>query len=131
MGSILYDKNLGITKNNIKGILEIKCPIKMYYPLINSNPYLPPHERLWITHFDQIQWSMGLLNVNWCDYLVYCCDNINLDTKIFDSLKIYIERIPFYRKYWEYVLLPKANQFLHKQILPYLRKIIPSPVIYF
>jgi len=60
--------------NGVYGNIEIKCPQKMYFSYLkymeqdNPDPYHYSH--IWKSHFDQMQWGMGIMNRGWCDYIV-------------------------------------------------------------
>lgn len=78
----------GEVENN--GMIEIKCPQKMYLPLKNHKKHQPGFSHIWKTHYAQMQGCMAITNKSWCDYIVYC-----------DSeQQIYTERIPFDQSYW-------------------------------
>lgn len=93
------------------GIVEIKCPEKMYWPLIvhieklNSG-WIPPspyyHDHIWPSHYTQMQGYMKILNKKWCDYIVY-----SLTTR-----KVYVERIIFNEEFCNDVLCPGISHFL-------------------
>lgn len=112
----------GIVKGE-KGILEIKCPKKMYGPLSNHIYHLdkgwtPPnkyyHEHIWDTHYAQMQGGMAILDKEWCDYIVYSTSDC----------RVYTERILFNKNYWEMWLYPSLQSFLHTNLFPLLENII-------
>lgn len=79
----------------IRFLLEIKCPIgKKFYPHI-------PHY-----YFDQIQGIMGLLNLPYCDFVVWTPDKTQIRRYKFDNL------------YWETCLFPKLKSFYMDEYLP-------------
>src|SRR6056297_92094 len=97
------------------GIIEIKCPKRMYRPLLEKSQsgitydkYY--HKHIWDSHYDQMIGNMAVMNKEWCDYIVY---------STFDS-KVYLERIYFNEKYWNEVLYPGLKFFIEQ-----LKKIIP------
>lgn len=76
-----------------KGLLEIKCPRKMY-------PQVP-----WM-YYDQIQFGMYNLGLKWCDFWVWTPQQTSLN------------RYSFNEQYWEHDLHPKLETFYHDQFLP-------------
>ena len=117
--------------DNSDGIIEIKCPERMYKPLkdkmeacsddscedddtIVENGSKDPfaHSHIWPTHYDQMQGCMAILNKSFCDYIVYSAPE-NL---------VYVERIPFNRIYWETELYPKIYYFIETKLKPLLHK---------
>lgn len=108
-----------------EGILEIKCPKRMYGPLIEHtynlgvgweapSPYY--HEHIWDSHYAQMQGGMAILGKKWCDYLVYCTED----------RRVFRERILFDRSYWEKKLYPSLQSFLHNHLFPILEETIDS-----
>lgn len=98
------------------GIIEIKCPEKMYEPLKKRISELSQtqsdHSHIWSTHYDQMQGCMAILNKTFCDYIVYCEP----------ENQVYLERIPFNVSYWETDLYPKINAFIEQKLKPLLEK---------
>lgn len=109
------------------GIIEIKCPERMYKPLKekmegcsddseddttnkNSERDMFAHSHIWSTHYDQMQGCMAILNKSFCDYIVYCAP---------EDL-VYVERIPFNKVYWETDLYPKIFYFIETKLKPLL-----------
>ena len=111
----------GIVKD-AKGIIEIKCPKKMYKPLIDHinlrstgwepRPYYRSH--IWPTHYAQMQGGMAILGMEWCDYIVYSTSD----------RQVYHERIPFNSKYWQESLYPNIQTFLNQELFPLLEDMI-------
>ncbi len=90
---------------NSEGLIEIKCPQKMYKKLV-TNTQLPIHERIVMSHYDQIQGSLAILNKKWCDYIVFSTgDN-----------QVYVEKIHFDDVYWNNDLFPKLKLFVEKNL---------------
>ena len=83
---------------NKNGIIEIKCPQKMYRPLISymdmkASGWIPPsnyYDHIWPTHLDQCFHGMYVLKRDFCDYIVYCPE----------EGKIFTQRINFDLDYW-------------------------------
>ena len=81
-----------------EGIIEIKCPVKMYWPLeqyldqqkAGWKPYKGYYKHLWKSHFDQIQHACAVMGKKWCIYIVYCTTD----------RKIFTQKIPFEPEYW-------------------------------
>lgn len=106
--------HIGVSPDGLvgkKGLIEIKCPDKLYYPLVNrtkkeetfyetDGEYKYP-SHIYLSHYDQMQTQMAVMERKWCDYLVYSLS----------ENKIYEERIEFDPKYWKW-LLSEANKFI-------------------
>lgn len=100
------------------GIIEIKCPQRMYYPLKEHNKLLAQgivfdkycHGHIWDSHYDQMQGNMLILNKKWCDYIVYCTP----------EQSIYYERVHFNKKYCDDVLYPGMTDFIENKLKPLL-----------
>jgi len=83
---------------NTDGIIEIKCPSKMYAPLqqyidqvgIGWKPPKNYYEHIYPSHFDQMQQGMKILGKKWCEYIVY---------SVSDGA-IFTQTIPFNETYW-------------------------------
>ena len=101
------------------GIIEIKCPKKMYKPL---NDYIYKSQNgfirksndfshIWPTHYDQMQFGMAILNKKWCEYIVYCPS----------ENKVFTQTIPFNEIYWNNNMYPKINLTLEEKISPLLQ----------
>lgn len=99
------------------GIIEIKCPVRMYYPLEQymdqiSTGWVPRPDyfkHIWPTHYDQMQHAMAVMGKKWCMYIVYC----KADSKIFT------QKIPFDEVYWgNHYKIIKDNY--RKYVEPYL-----------
>ncbi len=82
------------------GIIEIKCPVKMYGPILNyidlikNGKWKPPSNyrgHIWKTHYSQIQQCLFVLGKSWCDYIIYCTT----------TSQVFVQRIPFNAEYWE------------------------------
>lgn len=99
------------------GMIEIKCPLKMYKPLKEhmdkiAKGWKPPknyREHIWPTHYSQMQGCMKIMNLKYCDYVVYCIP----------ENKVYEERIPFDPEFWD-ELYGKLNHFVEKLLIPRL-----------
>lgn len=78
------------------GIIEIKCPQKMYdFTLTEKNPMGMP-----MYHFDQIQFYLRVTERNWCDYVVWT------------EKEIKVKRILRNNAYWEKIMYPLIKEFL-------------------
>jgi hypothetical protein len=118
------------------GLLEIKAPKKMYWPLeyktegipletsvtFGINSYLAPKNEkdayeacpiylksphIPITHYAQMQGCMAIMGRKWCDYVVYATD----------SGKVYVERVYYDNNFWLYT---------YDKILTFLTKTLPE-----
>lgn len=99
------------------GMIEIKGPKKMYYPLSQhiekqekgySN--LNDFSHIWTTHYDQMQLGMAILGKKWCDYVVYCQP----------ENKAFVERIPFDEKYWVESMYEPLKEIIKNELRPLL-----------
>lgn len=79
-------------------LLEIKCPFG--YKRNGLYKHIPHY------YYDQIQGIMGILNLPFCDFIVWSPD------------KTHIRRYPFDASYWKQVMFPKLQQFYMEQFLP-------------
>lgn len=81
------------------GIIEIKCPTRMYYPLEQYMDQLrtgwvprPDYfKHIWPTHYDQMQHAMAVMGKSWCMYIVYSTTDKT----------VFTQKIPFDRTYWD------------------------------
>lgn len=102
---------------NSTGIIEIKCPQKMYYPLEQymdqvNNGWKPPsnyYNHIWKCHYSQMQQCLYVLKKDWCEYIVYSTN---------DS-KVFTQKIPFDPVYWEQHYL-KIKENYEKYVKPHL-----------
>jgi putative phage-type endonuclease len=104
------------------GVIEIKCPQKMYKPIINfqnmkKNGWQPPenyHQHIWTTHYCQMQQAMFVLGKTYCDYIVYSVEDRSVYTQriLFDPI--------FWKNHYE-----KVIQNYEKYVTPYLKKGYP------
>ena len=81
------------------GMIEIKCPYKIYYPLLKEG-------KIWDSHIAQIQGGLFLCKRKWCDYVVYGHSN----------QEIYIKKIYYDEKYCNEILLPSLLNFYEKYL---------------
>jgi len=86
------------TSKDGKGLLEIKCPIRR----------MPREGAMPKRHKDQIQGSMGILGLDWCDYVVWMPGRMQ------------VTRYNFDKGYFYNTLLPNLKQFYLNELLPYL-----------
>ena len=92
-----YNKTTDTNSLLLRFLLEIKCPFsKKLYPHI-------PHY-----YFDQIQGIMGILNLPFCDFVVWTPEKSQVRRYNFDS------------SYWVQVLFPKLRKFFMDEYLPRL-----------
>eukprot|EP00466_Bigelowiella_natans_P020470 jgi/Bigna1/134213/aug1.24_g8921 len=98
------------------GLLEIKCPFSMrgrnpghnsFYPEVNLpnglRAPIPPY------YYDQITGAMGLLGLEWADFVVYTPSGTQ------------IRRYAFDRQYFEQHLLPSLHDFYFNWYVPAAR----------
>lgn len=109
------------------GMIEIKCPDKIYRGLIEhlrrmENGWNPPtgyHDHIYDTHYCQMQGGMVITNKEWCDYVVYATE----------SKQVFTDRLSFNRSFWDYELYPGICSFLDEKLYPLLgdkRPVLPS-----
>lgn len=79
----------------LAGGLEIKCPFKR-----ELYPCIPPY------YYDQIQGTMGFLNMQWWDFVVWTPN------------KMQISRFTFDKTYFDTVLFPRMESFYMRIYLP-------------
>ena len=110
---------------NSDGIIEIKCPQKMYRPILTYlenvehgwKPEKGYHDHIWETHYCQMQHGMFVLNKKWCDYIVYCVE----------SSQVFTQRVDFNPEYWkEHHSVIKNNY--NKYVYPYLKNGYPNKI---
>lgn len=123
-GEVLqYDAN---GKETSEGMIEIKCPEKMYKPLVEythkvSGGWKPPagyHDHIWSSHYDQMQGCMAICNKKWCDYIVFC-EQENC---------VFVHRLDFDRVYWETSLYPGLQNFVYSLLYPRLKETGKAPI---
>ena len=105
-----------VTDENSKvvGVIEIKCPFSArnkpsiieaceastFYCSLNSSNEV--HLKRNHNYFYQVQGQMAVLNVEWCDFIVWT------------PSWIFIERVAFDNKFWEEQCLPKlSSTYIH------------------
>lgn len=108
--------HLGVSPDGLvgeDGLIEIKCPQKMYDRLLDicegKKPptylknYVPSY--IFPSHYDQMQTQMAVLGRKWCDYVVYCPKD-----------QIYVQhRVPFNPRHWK-VLSDLIDQFIEREL---------------
>jgi hypothetical protein len=80
------------------GLLEIKCPTKMYGAILKymdavSSGWKPPtnyYDHIFPTHFAQMQQGMRILNRDFCDYVIYSTS----------TSQVFTQRVFFDPIYW-------------------------------
>ncbi len=95
-----------------KGIIEIKCPMNMYPELVDNSHRIEKgekfdplhHEHIKPDHYAQMQGGMAILDVDYCDYIVYVAKTKDL----------YVTRVPRNRNYWDHELYPQLLSFLEE-----------------
>ena len=103
------------------GIIEIKCPQKMYKPIDEYTfniklGWKPPPKytgHIWRKHLSQCMQGMAVLNKKWCDYIVF---------STFTS-QVFLQRVYFDPDFWEekYSLLIRNYE---KFVLPYVKNLM-------
>ena len=83
------------TVDNIKGLLEIKCPFKKKL-----------YGRIPMYYYDQIQYGMWLLNCEYADFLVFTPEKCSL------------QRFDYNKAYCEEFLIPAVERFYFNRFLP-------------
>ena len=119
---LTYDKD-----TNQNGLIEVKCPAKMYAPLVEKmiqelddrwqdgyceykcegsrKQTIYPPRHIWLSHYQQMQMYMAIWGRPWCDYIVYASDSY-----------VYQERVYCNNMYWEEHMLPGAIKFYEERL---------------
>lgn len=101
-----------------EGLLEIKCPQRMYAPLEEYDDDLEPsakqlyntelydqfYSHLFESHYLQMQLEMWIMDRSWCDFVVYT-----------DS-EVFIQKIPRDSVYFERILNQVNEEFIPKYL---------------
>lgn len=121
-----FDLRIGMSPDGIVcdqsgkeiGLIEIKCPKKMYKPILthlNKGGNVPNKGRpdyIWKSHYDQMQMGMAVFDKEWCDYIVYCIpENF-----------VFVERVYRDTGYWN-TLHNKVDEFIKEKLQPILNEI--------
>jgi putative phage-type endonuclease len=98
------------------GMIEIKCPKKMY-PKLNSHNSdnindIFYHDHISEHHYAQMQGGMEICDKDYCEYIVFATD----------SNQAYVERVLRNKEYWRNILYPGINHFLENVMEPLLEK---------
>ena len=99
-----------------RGLLEIKCPQRMYPPLLRYMTDLEMghksdnFDHIYIGHYLQMQTCMAIMGREWCDYVVFCIPED----------KVFKQRIPFNKEAWDNKWYPKICEFIDNQLKPLL-----------
>lgn len=114
---VVYEKGSDEEYYESDGIIEVKCPIRIYRDLVDRMEYGddyedPNYEHIKPAHYAQMQLGMAVLNKNWADYIVYQIP------KKTECGFLYVERIPFNKKYWSEYLYPGVCHFYKYCLFP-------------
>ena len=122
-----WNTRIGVSVDGLvgeDGMIEIKCPVKMYYPLVGHTkrgaPITPVDVRpkhIWESHYIQMQMGMSILEREWCDYVV-------ADISPEKEANIYLERVYFNEKYW-LEIESELNVFIKEYL-----DTLPEPILY-
>ena len=100
-------------RNELDGIIEIKCPMQMYPKLDNYKPSENiNYSHISESHFDQMQMEMEIFDKSWCDYIVFCIP----------ENKVHLERVYRDRYHWT-VMYEKIEIFVNGKLKPLLKEI--------
>lgn len=100
-----------------EGLIEIKCPQKMYKPILKymsmkEQGWSPPpnfYDHIWGTHLYQCLQAMFVLKKKYCDYIVYSTE----------EQQVFVQRIYFNSQLWnEHYSIVCANY--QTYVRPYL-----------
>lgn len=101
-----FNINLGASVDGMivgeDGIIEIKCPQRLYYDLKGKKPKIKYY------HYKQIQFNMAVTGRSFCDYIVYGLDG-----------KVFVKRIKFDLEYWK-ELYGQIKSFWSEKVKPRL-----------
>lgn len=96
-----FNLNIGASVDGIivgeDGIIEIKCPERLYYELKGKKPQIKFY------HYKQMQFNMAVLGKSFCDYIVYGLDG-----------KVFVKRIMFDLDYWKELYLQTVTFWNYK-----------------
>lgn len=103
----------GTGETECDGIIEIKCPLKMYESIVNYNKQeKSDYHHIPESHYDQMQMEMEIFNKNWCDYIVFCIS----------ENKVHLERVFRDTYHWK-VMYEKIEIFVNSRLKPFLLEI--------
>ena len=123
-----WDYRLGASiDGEIEGtdtIIEIKCPVKMYYPLEQyidqkNNGWIPPpnyYNHIWKNHLIQCMHAMAITGKKFCVYIVYSTSDC----------AIFVQKIPFDPEFWAQHY-SKIIENYNKYVVPYLKTNLIQP----
>lgn len=104
----------------VPGIIEIKCPQRMYYEIKNYTSY-KGYSHIKPYHYRQMQFNMGCLGVSFCDYVVFSRDGYR-----------FVQRVPFDDEYWK-VMYVQITCFWEDHVNLWIKKynieVVPMPVL--
>lgn len=102
---------------NVVGCIEIKCPYSardksvaeacltpQFFCKMDENRVIQLKKRH--NYYYQIQGQLAVLNLQWCDFIVWTRNDI------------YVERIHYDKKFWCQQCLPKLKRFYLNIMLP-------------
>ena len=101
------------------GIIEIKCPRKIYDELrkyiedSKNGRRVSIKDYIFESYYAQMQGGMAILGRKWCDFIVYC-----------EGSEVFFSRVPFDREYWD-TLHREINGFIEKNNLKSLKILKP------
>lgn len=98
-----WDTTLGASPDSLvedDGLLEIKCPKKMY------------KRDIFLSHYQQIQTQLIISGRQWCDYLVFCIPENSFS----------IKRINIDYDYWNNYIYPKIKEFQKECLFPLMEE---------
>jgi hypothetical protein len=84
---------------------EIKCP----FPAMRgpNRGIAKPYEKIPHHYYDQIQGSMGILGLLYCDFVIWTEQRTVVERYLFDEDYFYNELLPCLQKFYLYSLLPR------------------------
>jgi len=108
------------------GVIEIKCPLRMYRPLfthiakinqlkkngLDPSKLYSETDHIWKTHYCQMQQNMKVLGKKWCDYVVYCKP----------EKRVFVQRVVFDPNFWNKIAVPGLCSFIKTIIIPMIEK---------
>lgn len=103
-----------------EGLIEIKCPQRMYQPLIDYTELVKQgrcpdpeyRDHVWKSHYCQIMGNLAVTGRAWCDYVVYCPQDD----------RVFAQRFAMDVPFWERELYPKIREFIREKLDPSLEK---------
>ena len=99
------------------GLLEIKCPQRMYVSLLRYETdiamgcKIKNYKHIPIGHYLQMMTCMACMDKKWCQFVVYCTPED----------KVFSQRVVFDQKEWDTIFYPQIVEFIDNKLKPLIR----------